>query len=244
MQLQINNIEEGLDYLITHFQEPIWPRTIATKTTALSSWQVVVFSREESLARFKQANGLDCRINAYPNYIEWKGMNRQAPNFIFIDIDSRNSVDLLKILGFICGKFDDYSIQPTVIESGRGYHFYLPVRAFVLEDEELFEGFDHPSREFIQWAEQYLSDGKADKCHSQGLSFKNCMLRVPGSINSRANNVVKIVKQWNGRRPSIRPLLEEFYIDMTENKIKELQGIKVKAPVSSAKFYRYWRGNK
>ena len=27
-----NRIEEGLHYLITHFQEPIWPRTISTKT--------------------------------------------------------------------------------------------------------------------------------------------------------------------------------------------------------------------
>ena len=30
---QTNRIEEGLDYLITHFYEPIWPRTISTKTT-------------------------------------------------------------------------------------------------------------------------------------------------------------------------------------------------------------------
>ena len=90
---QIINIEEGLDYLITHFQEPIWPRTISNKST--QGRQVVVFNKEEALARLKQANGLDCRINAYPNYIEWKGMNRQAPDFIFTDIDSRDTVSLL-----------------------------------------------------------------------------------------------------------------------------------------------------
>ena len=38
-----------------------------------------------------------------------------------------------------------------------------------------------PDRKFIQWAEQYLSDGKADPCHSKGLSFKNCMVRIPGT---------------------------------------------------------------
>src|SRR6476469_3890757 len=81
-------IEQGLDYLLTHFEEPIWPRTISTMTT--QERQIVVFSRMEAFARFKQANGLDCRINAYPNYVEWKGINRQAPNFIFIDIDSRD----------------------------------------------------------------------------------------------------------------------------------------------------------
>lgn len=201
--------------------------------------QVVGFNKQEALARFKQAKVFDCRINGYPNYIEWKGVNRQAPNLIFIDIDNTDGIDLLQFLGFICSKFDDYSIQPTVIESGRGYHFYLPVRAFILEDEELFEDFGQPSRGFIQWAEQYLSGGKADKCHSLGLSFKNCMLRIPGSINYRADEEVKVVKRWNGRRPSIRPLLEEFYVDMIEDKIKEMQGIKCDRP---SNFHWYWSG--
>ena len=69
------------------------------------------------------------------------------------------------------------------------------------------------------------------------------MLRIPGSINSKVNEEVKIIKHWNGRRPSIRPLLEEFYVDMTEDKIKEIQGIKVKC-ADNSKFYRYWRTRK
>lgn len=237
----MNRIEDGLDYLLTHFQEPVWPRTISTKTT--EGKQIVVFSMEEVLARFKQTKGLDCRINAYPNYVEWNGLNRQPPNFIFIDMDSKDSIDLDQFLGCICGKFDDYSIQPTVIDSGRGYHFYLPIRAFVLEEESLFANFANgqASRAFIQRAEQFLSNGKADKCHSLGLSFKNCMLRVPGSINSRVNEGVKVVKRWNGRRPSTRVLLEEFYIDMTENRINEIEGEVVKTPVSRNTMYQYWR---
>ena len=241
--LQTTNIEEGLHFILRHFQEPIWPRTISTRTTEVR--QVAVFNREEAFARFKQAKGLDCRINAYPNYIEWKKMNRQAPNFIFIDVDSSSltNTDLTQFLGDVCAKFRDYNIQPTVLQSGRGYHLYLPVRAFVLESEELFQDFEQPSRKFIQWAEQYLSDGKADKCHTLGLSFSNCMLRIPCSINSKVNEEVKIIKHWNRRRPSIRPLLEEFYVDMTEDKIKEIQGIKVKC-ADNSKFYRYWRTRK
>jgi hypothetical protein len=49
--------------------------------------QYTVYSREEAIARFKQSNLMDCRINAYPDYTEFKGINRQPPNFIFIDID-------------------------------------------------------------------------------------------------------------------------------------------------------------
>ena len=53
---------QGLEYLLTHFEEPLWPRTISTKTT--EGIQIVVFILMEAFARFRQANGLDCRINA------------------------------------------------------------------------------------------------------------------------------------------------------------------------------------
>ena len=78
------SIEEGLDFILSHFEEPIWPRTIFTKTLGK---QYTVYSSKEAIARFKQSSLLDCRINAYPDYTEFKGINRQPPNFIFIDID-------------------------------------------------------------------------------------------------------------------------------------------------------------
>jgi hypothetical protein len=49
------------------------------------------------------------------------------------------------------------------------------------------------------------------------------MLRVPGSIKSKVNKEVQIIQRWNGRRSSIRSLLEEFYVYITENKINEIQ---------------------
>ena len=65
--------------------EPIWPRTISTKTT--EGRQVLVCTKEEALARFTQANYLDCRTSANADYTQWSGTNTQAPNFIFIDLD-------------------------------------------------------------------------------------------------------------------------------------------------------------
>jgi hypothetical protein len=54
-------IEQGLDFVLSHFEEPIWPRTIFTPKEK----QVLVYDKEEALARFKQVKLLDCRINAY-----------------------------------------------------------------------------------------------------------------------------------------------------------------------------------
>ena len=118
---------------------------------------------------------------------------------------------------------------PTVLWSGNGYHIYIPVEAARLEEESIFAELDEqPSRRFIQWAEKYLSTNKSDHCHSSGLSFKNCMIRIPGSYNSKHdhNVEVKIIQNWNGVRPSIKPLLTEFYIYLADTKIKEIRDIR------------------
>ena len=88
MKASNGQIEEGLEFILSHFDEPIFPRTISTAVTYGA--QVLVFSKEEAVQKFKAANMLDCRINAYPSYTQFKGLNRQAPNFIFIDLDRCN----------------------------------------------------------------------------------------------------------------------------------------------------------
>jgi hypothetical protein len=226
-----HTIEDGLNCILSHFpeKEAIWPRRISTKTTGNST--LAVYSKEEALARFKQANFLDCKICAYPYYVEWKGINRQTPNLIFIDEDessfkSREALDngLTNTLKRINDKLPN--AEPSILWSGHGYHIYLPVKAFVLEQENQFNKFEQPSRRFIQFAEQYLSNKKSDPCHSFTMSFKNCMLRVPGSFNAKLESEpieVKLIQRWNGVRPSIKPLLFDFYLYLQDLKLKKLQ---------------------
>ncbi len=218
----------GLDYILNHFQKPIFPRTISSKIS--ENHQVIVYSKEEALARFEQANFLDCKINAFPKHIEWKGLNRQAPNFMFIDLDSgkfrsRLALDraLAKTLRSISDKFN-VTVTPTVLWSGNGYHIYLPVEGFILEQESEFERFGNPSRKFIQFAESYLSNNKSDPEHSKGLSFKNCMIRIPGSFNSKNGKLeeVRIKQKWDGNRPSIKPLFYRFDLYLLVQRSKEV----------------------
>jgi hypothetical protein len=77
-----------------------------------------------------------------------------------------------------------------------------------------------PDRKFIQWAEQYLSDGKADPCHSKGVSFKNCMIRIPGSYNSKNHCQVRIIQRWDGQRPYINWILRDFRRYLIQKKFK------------------------
>ena len=56
-------ITRGLDFVLCHFKpHDLFPRNISTKAT--EGKQLTVFCKEEALAMFKQANGLDCRITA------------------------------------------------------------------------------------------------------------------------------------------------------------------------------------
>jgi hypothetical protein len=163
-------IQNGLDFILSHFTEPIWPRTIMAGIDGGIEKQVVIHDKEEALERFRQARLLDCRINAYPSYTEWKGHNRQAPNFLFIDLDLSGfkSVEALnraltRTLNFIKEKLGD-NISTSVLRTGNGYHIYLPVTAPILELESIFAGFEEPSRRFIRWTEQFLTNNKADPC--------------------------------------------------------------------------------
>jgi hypothetical protein len=225
-------IQEGIDFILSHFEGPIWPRTVSSCST--QGRQILVYSKAEAIAVFKQANLLDCRINAYLNYTGFGGINRQAPNFIFIDLDlarfnSRDALDraLRSVSKNIKEKFR--GSQPTVIWSGNGYHIYLPIQAFVLELESVFADFEQPSRKFLRFSEKMLTNNKTDPCHSNNLSFKNCMLRVPGSHNwkcvKRNNNSldstteVKIVQKWDGNRPAINWLLRDFRRYLIQEKI-------------------------
>ena len=139
---------------------------------------------------------------------DYKGIQRYKPNFIFIDLDKNNfksersfKLALSNTLKNIKEKLvvdNNSNAYPTVIETGGGYHIYQPVYCpTALENVTEFKGFDRPSEQFLRFAKDYLSNGKADKQNNP--SFKSCLLRIPGSINSKYGNTkVKIVQKWNG----------------------------------------------
>jgi hypothetical protein len=226
-------LEEGLDYILNHFEgQRLFPRTISTRTT--EGRQVVVNSREEALARFDQSKILDCRISAYPPPSEvstFVGVNlNTAPSVIMIDLDRETfstqrafemalSRALTKIRKILIS-------EPTVIWSGSGYHIYLVLDAFVLEGEDAFNNSkfgSNPSQKFLRFTEWFLSNGKCDPQHNKTVSFRNCMLRIPGSINSKNGQTVRMIQKWNDYRPSIKLLLEDFYIYLSSQRLAELE---------------------
>jgi hypothetical protein len=223
-QIRDIKIESGLEFILSHLEEPLYPRKISTYKS--NNKQFLVRSRQEIIDSFIESNFVDCKINAYPFLIEYKGIQRYKPDFLFIDLDKNNfktnrsfELALYNTLKNIKIKLKGY---PTVLFTGRGYHVYQPVYIpTALEYITEFFKFDKPSEQFLRFAKDYLSNGKADKQNNP--SFRSCLLRIPGSFNSKYGNKVTIVKKWNGNRvPITLYLLEEFRIYSIQKKIDQI----------------------
>ena len=119
---------------------------------------------------------------------------------------------LHKILLSLTKKF---CYQPTVIWSGNGYHVPIVIEPLphILEDMQEFAKFTEPSKKILRFLEKKLSNGKSDHVHNSTVSFGNCMLRVPGSVNSKhniINNKVKVIREWDNQKLFIELLLGDF----------------------------------
>jgi hypothetical protein len=202
--------------------------------TIREKYQFTVTSRDEVFSKCKKSGFLDCRINAYAEYTEYKGIIRQPPNFVFIDLDLANfEMDRKKLdlrLKRTLKNIEDYRGFPTVLWTGNGYHIYLPINAIVLDQESIFSKEKFPSlfssigkysnwsvsEVFLKYAEIFFTNGKADPMHNP--KYKTCLIRIPGSYNSKLlcngyskeESLVKIVQKWKGVRIPVQYLLKNF----------------------------------
>jgi hypothetical protein len=236
------SIESGLDFILSHFKpEELFPRRISTRVT--EGRQITVKDRYEALARFKQSNLLDCRISAYPYPVpEHKGVNRQTPDFSLSDLDKKNFKTKKSFEECMRNTVKNFKVKlhganPTVLWSGGGYHFLQPLYADIfLEMESVFAEFVEPSRKLMQYAEKVVTENKADPCHWNTVSFSNCMIRIPGSYNSKyvqfndegevvyisPESEVRIIQRWDGYRLNIRWLLKDYWIFLIQERNNEI----------------------
>ena len=170
--------------ILNHFEEPLFPRTIST--FAANNAQITVYDRQHIFEYFKAANYLDCRINAYPTHTEYKGVNRQPANFLFIDMDLKdfNSNDeldkaknnTLRKIGKVLGK----DFEPTVLWTGNGYHIYQPLEGCILEGYDVFAEFADLWKKqknkdltsvFMYFAERFFTNNRNDSQHNPTVNL-------------------------------------------------------------------------
>jgi hypothetical protein len=157
----ITAIEEGINFILSHFQEPIFPRRIFTPIQK----QVKVSNLEEILKYFKESKFFDCRISAFPFLENWhiKLHGPQPPDILFIDLDASQFKSgrglyraLVGTLKNIQDRFNSDS-QPTILESGSGgYHVIQPLQVIDLGRVDQFSKWSaDPNKEFLRFAERW-----------------------------------------------------------------------------------------
>ena len=185
--------------------------------TKALGYQKEVFNVQEAVEYFRASNYEDCRINAYPSYTKYNSINRTAPSFLLIDIDLKDFASkerLDRAMNRILKRTESkMSGHPTVLWTGNGYHIYQPVAGFILEEEEVFAKFIDPNgkdltTKFMQFAEEFLTNKKGDRQHRP--SINSCLVRIPGTLNSKCAQTVKIIQRWDGQRPAIQYLLRDY----------------------------------
>jgi hypothetical protein len=94
----------------------------------------------------------------------------------------------------------------------------------LLEETDLFAKFLDPTgkdltTKFIQFAEDFLTNKKGDRQHRP--SINSCLVRIPGTINSKCKQVVKVIQRWDSQRPAIQYLLRDFRRWLIDEQMKQ-----------------------
>ncbi len=207
------NVIQGLDFILQHFQEPVWPRRISTYKT--ENKQFEVSSKDEALRHFKESDYLDCRISAFGR----NETENEWPNLIFVDLDNISALDEVRALFYKTIK-----AVPTVLHTGNGLAIIQPIDIISLKgaahDETRIE---EPAKIFLSFAERYLTNSKCDTGNHPSL--KSCLIRIPGSFNSKERKYkqVKIIQEWDKHRASIRNLPFKIHLNKIIRRQKKRQ---------------------
>ncbi len=242
--IQDLEIERGLDFILSHFehQHELFPRTIMTSQTVgqikieyESNFQN---SKDKILKYFKKSSYIDCKINAFSynteHSIELEIKNKTAATVIMIDLDLKDfdnnqeklDKQLTKTMNNLNRKFNGEA-HPTVLWTGNGYHIYQPINGIIFEEHEIFYDFlpytdnKNLTTEFLRFAEKFFTNGKADSNHKP--SIKSCLVRIPGTINHKNGQQVKIIQKWNDKLPAIQWITLDFKDYLIQKRIDKIK---------------------
>jgi len=217
------DITEGIRFVLSHFQESLYPRTISTKYTR--DTQIPIYNYEQLYKEFAKANFIDCRISAFPL------TENPVPNLVFIDLDKNDNSEIRiekKLEVTLTNIKKRLSGHPTVLWTGNGYHIYQPFEVSKrLSEMEEFNDIEETDNKFLRFEKDTLSNGYADKANHPSL--KSCLMRVPYSINSKClskrlseeESRVKIIQKWDGNRVPISYQIGTFHSHLISEKQKE-----------------------
>jgi hypothetical protein len=71
----------------------------------------------------------------------------------------------------------------------------------------------------MEFSEDFLTSRRGDPQHNPTVN--SCLIRIPGTINSKCKEQVKIIQKWDGYRPPINYLLRRFRRWLINEKVEQ-----------------------
>ena len=177
--------------------------------------QVTIYDFDRLYEEYKKSGFVDCRINPFPL------IENPVPNLVFIDLDRNDNSKIpieKKLFTTLTNIKKRLGGHPTVLWTGNGFHIYQPFKVpTTLSAIKEFKDFEKIDNKFLQFEKDFLSNGYADKKNHPSL--KSCLLRVPGSVNSKClskgsteeDSKVKIIQEWDEKRIPIAYQIGTFH---------------------------------
>jgi non-catalytic primase subunit PriX-like protein len=75
--------------------------------------------------------------------------------------------------------------------------------------------------EFLRFAERFFTDERSDPNHLP--SIRSCLVRVPGTINSKNGEEVKTIQEWDGKKPAIQRVSGDFRTYLIQKRIDRIR---------------------
>ncbi len=168
--------------------------------------QIEVNSSKEAITYFKKSRFIDCRVSGFSR----QEIEEEKPNLIFVDLDDMSALEEVRALFY-----KTIGGIPTILQTGKGLAVIQPIQMISMKNVTYMgKAVDDPAKKFLHFVERYLTNHKCDSGNHPSL--KSCLIRIPGSINSKNMSTVSILQEWDGHRVDVKTIPFKKHLDQLE----------------------------
>jgi hypothetical protein len=227
-----NKVKQNIRFILSHFKEPPFPRTITSRNTTHGGTQFkVVYDEKEMFRTYEQSEFIDCRVSIYrSSYHTEECHDDENLNLLLADMITFNVYKpifmresaLIKALYAILQAIKRILTgKPTILRSMGAFHIYQPIEPHPWEQIQEFT--DHIFKQYpelrpmLRFPEEKFSNGIFDSSRQQEQLHNPSMLLIPGTFDSinvenrkEEDQEIMLIQKWDGYRPRIVSSISDF----------------------------------
>jgi len=203
-----DKVKQNIRFILSHFEEPIFPRIITARSTTCDATQFkVVYNEKEMLRTYEQSKFIDCRVSIHrSSYATQKchdNQNLEVADLIIFNVYKpifmRESAQIKALYAILQAIKGILTGKPTILWSMDSFHIYQPIELHPLEQIKKF--IDHIIRQYLEL--QLISNFPELIFNSfpQKEQLHNpSMLLIPGTFDLNIEEIM-LIQKWDGYRP-------------------------------------------